>query len=65
MIQDDKIKHIHPHELLQKMQKEQLHVIDVREPFELKELPFAGARNIPMNILIMFHGDLLDKDETY
>ena len=62
---DDKITHIHPHELLQKMDQEPVNVIDVREPFELKELPFNGARNIPMNILIMFHADLLDKGQTY
>ena len=62
---DDKIKHIHPQELLAKMQLEPVNVIDIREPFELKELPFEGARNIPMNILIMFHAELLNQQETY
>lgn len=62
---DDKINHIHPTELLQKMSNEQVNVIDIREPFELKELPFSGARNIPMNILVMFYNDLLDMDQKY
>lgn len=62
---DDKIKHIHPQELVQRMTTETLQVIDIREPFELQQLPFNGARNIPMNILIMFHGDFLQPGETY
>ncbi|QMS85723.1 rhodanese-like domain-containing protein [Candidatus Xianfuyuplasma coldseepsis] len=62
---DDKINHIHPHELVKKMTTETVNVIDIREPFELKELPFEGARNIPMNILIMFHSEFLNTDETY
>ena len=47
------------------MNQEELNVIDIREPFELKELPFSGARNIPMNTLVMFYSELLDKDQTY
>lgn len=62
---DDKIPHIHPFELLEKMATESLQVIDIREPFELKELPFEGARNIPTNILVMFHDEFLNKEDTY
>ncbi len=62
---EDKIKHIHPHDFIQKMNAEQLHIIDIREPFELRELPFPGARNIPMNILIMFHNEFLNTTDTY
>jgi rhodanese-related sulfurtransferase len=62
---DDKIRHIHPQELLEKMATESVSVIDVREPHELKELPFKGAKNIPLNILLMFHTNLLEKDQTY
>lgn len=62
---DDTITHIHPNELVERMKTEKLHVIDIREPYELKELPFAGARNIPMNILIMFYSELINKEDTY
>lgn len=65
MIFDDKIKHIHPNTLLTMMTQESLNVIDIREPQELQELPFAGARNIPTNILVMFHDEFLNKDDTY
>lgn len=62
---DDNINHIHPVKLLEKMKTEPTQVIDVREPFELKDLPFEGARNIPMNILIMFHSEFLNNNDTY
>ena len=62
---EDNIQHIHPQELVQKLGTEPLNIIDIREPFELKELPFDGARNIPMNILIMFHSEFLQQGETY
>lgn len=62
---DDHINHIHPMNLLEKMKTETLQIIDIREPYELKEIPFAGARNIPMNILIEYHAEFLKKDEVY
>lgn len=65
MIYDDIIPHIHPVKLVEKMAQESLNVIDIREPFELKEIPFEGAKNIPTNILLMFHDEFLNKTDTY
>ena len=65
MIFDDHIQHIHPEKLLELMQTSTVNVIDIREPEELKELPFSGARNIPTNILVMFHEEFLNKNDTY
>jgi rhodanese-related sulfurtransferase len=62
---DDHIRHIHPDVLLSRMEAEDLDIIDIREPHELRELPFPGARNIPTNLLVMFHDEFLNKDSTY
>ena len=62
---DDNIQHIHPDKLIELMKEKPVQVIDIREPFELKELPFDGARNIPTNILVMFHEEFLNKEDTY
>lgn len=62
---DDHIRHIHPDVLVQRMREEDLDIIDIREPRELRELPFEGARNIPTNLLVMFHDEFLTKDRTY
>lgn len=62
---NDNIPHIHPTKLIEKMKDESVNVIDIREPYELEQLPFDGARNIPMNILIMFYAEFLKEGETY
>jgi len=64
-IYEDTINHIHPLTLVEKMKTETLDIIDIREPSELKQLPFKGARNIPMNILIEYHQEFLNKEDTY
>jgi len=62
---NDSIEHIHPMVLIEKMKSEKLDIIDIREPYELKQIPFEGARNIPMNILVEFHQEFLNKEDTY
>lgn len=62
---DDKVNHIHPHKLLEKMKHETLNIIDIREPYELLALPFKNAQNIPLNAILRFYDELLSKDKTY
>ncbi len=59
------INHIQPIDLLEKMKTEKLLIIDVRESYELEELPFEQGINIPMYTFINNFRDLLKKEDTY
>ena len=62
---NDGLKHINPNELIKLMKTSKLNVIDIREVYELRDLPFLGAKNIPLNVLISNYNELLDKNELY
>ena len=47
------------------MKTKSLYIIDIREPYELVELPFKGAFNIPLNTLLTHYQTFLKKEETY
>ena len=66
MIQiQNNIKHIFPKDFIKVIQMENLNIIDIREPYELIELPYKLGKNIPMNLLLSKFDALLDKDQTY
>ncbi len=64
-IYGDDLFHINPNELLLIMKTKKLHIIDIREPYELIELPCKGTLNIPLNTLLTHYQTLLKKEETY
>lgn len=55
---------ISPQELMQKMDHEGLHIIDVREDYEVQMGMLKGARHIPMNT-IPDHMPEFKQDEPY
>ncbi len=61
----DGLKHIFPKEFIKIFGKEKINLIDIREPYELKELPIKHAINIPLGILINQFTSLLSIKETY
>lgn len=61
----DGIKHIFPKDFNTLIKTEKLNIIDIREPYELVQLPFKLGKNIPMNLLLTRYSDLLLKEETY
>jgi len=66
MIQtQDGIKHIFPKDFNELIKIETINIIDIREPYELIQLPFKFGKNIPMNLLLTRYKDLLIKGETY
>ena len=66
MIQiQDGIKHIFPKDFIKIFKDKSTSIIDIREPYELVELPFENAVNFPMNLILTRYKDLLKKDETY
>ena len=66
MIQiQDGIKHIFPKDFIKLIKTENINIIDIREPYELIQLPFKLGKNIPMNLLLTRYKDLLIKEETY
>ncbi|AIO19295.1 Thiosulfate sulfurtransferase GlpE [Candidatus Izimaplasma bacterium HR1] len=66
MIQiQDGIKHIFPKDFIKIHKDSTINIIDIREPFELLDLPFENAINIPMNALLTKYNSLLKKDESY
>lgn len=40
-------------------------IIDIREPYECSQGMIEGAKNIPMNLLMMDPDNYLKKDRTY
>lgn len=61
----DGIKNIFPKDFNKLIQDTKINIIDIREPFELIQLPFKLGKNIPMNLLLTRYKDLLLKSETY
>ena len=64
-ILEDGINHIFPEEFLPKYREGSINLIDIREPFELLELPIYNANNIPLNRILVQYEKLLIKDELY
>lgn len=66
MFQDNfNILHIYGENLLREYQLNQINLIDIREPFELKICHIPGSINIPMRTLLLEQNRLLDKEKTY
>ncbi len=61
----DGLKHIMPKDFSKIYRDENIKIIDIREPFELQELPFQRGISIPMNQLLTNYQSLLDKNITY
>ena len=61
----DGIKHIFPKDFIQIYGKEKIQLIDIREPYELVQLPFAHAINFPLQYLLSKESALLDKQQMY
>lgn len=59
------ISHIYGENLLLQNDIEEINLIDIREPFELKICKIPGTLNIPMRTLLLEQNRLLDKDKTY
>ncbi len=59
------MKNIYPKDFLKLIQYQKINIIDIREPFELIELPFKLGQNIPMNHLLSKYNELLIEDKTY
>lgn len=43
----------------------QANIVDIREPYECARGMLQGAKNIPMNLLMMDPDNYLKKDESY
>ena len=56
---------IEPLDFLEKRKSDSLTIIDIREPYELQELPYTGCINIPMYVLLNNVTDLLKEEQTY
>jgi rhodanese-related sulfurtransferase len=59
------LKHIEPKDFIELRDTKDLLIIDIREPHELLEIPFHGAINIPLNLLLTRFDKLLSKAEKY
>lgn len=59
------INNINPRDFINLIKKSNPIIIDIREPFELLELPFEGTKNIPMYTLLNNFTDILDKKDDY
>lgn len=59
------IQHIYGENLLHQHKLDEVNLIDVREPFELRICQIPGSLNIPMRTLLLEQNKLLDKDKTY
>ena len=61
----DGIKHIFPKDFNKIYKDENIKIIDIREPYELVELPFESGINIPLNQILTQYKKLLNKEESY
>lgn len=59
------IKHIFPKDFLKIYKNEDIKILDIREHYELIELPFELGINIPLNQILNNYEILLSKKETY
>ena len=50
----DGMKHIFPKDFIKIYKDKSTIIIDIREPYELVDLPFENATNIPLNNLLTF-----------
>jgi len=62
---EDGIKHIFPKDFIKIYDRKDIKIIDVREPYELEQLPFENAINIPTNLILTQYSSFLKKEESY
>lgn len=62
---DDGLKHIFPKDFIQIIDQIKSQIIDIREPFELQQLPFPYGKNVPFRTLITNPSVFLEKERTY
>lgn len=66
MFQDNfNITHIYGEQLLHEKDLNDINLIDIREPFELRICKIPGTLNIPMRTLLLEQEKLLKKSEIY
>jgi rhodanese-related sulfurtransferase len=61
----DGLQHIFPEDFLKLYQKEPIILLDIREPYELIDLPIHQAKNIPLQTLLNNYQDILSKKDEY
>ena len=61
----DGMKHIFPKDFIKIYKDKSTIIIDIREPYELVDLPFENATNIPLNNLLTKYKEYLRTDRTY
>jgi len=65
MFLKDELNHIFPNDFQNILLQKEIIIIDIREPYELLQLPYKRGINIPMNELINNYESYLKKDKTY